>query len=616
MGQCDLPLRRVFVTADQNVKAVYEDNSVLLLDSSGSTFTSVDPHGSRTTQLTLFALKRYHHKLTEVISFRNLHVEPPLVIPLLCLSTHSLGYAVTTVSWSATFAEAAADGLLRSEDDGSLTLDSHDHAARVVLHANRHRLAVCYPLLVSTRRGQHSKNDYIWQTQLFAVWECPECWRHPLSVLQIAAHSINCSQQAPLQQELVLLSEPLAAHCTSQLPAAQFPDTSLIAFPKQSWWQDCSDRPPNDIAIKLEWTPEALYQFSPCTNEVAVWIHADESCVQSEQEGRFFRHASGHLRQERLYAAEAVPSHTTTGSARLPLASFANHATAIRCAPKLPWRQVSLARLPQSLQPSLVCTKRFCEERTYLCDLPDASDGVSGAVVHACTLQLCTDGSCNCRQLGSRGTGSTSSEQCSQEQNWKQDNMVQLAEAMQLCQQIHEQHTVEGVGTFTAFQDGSVKVAFEDRALLYMHPTGAHCTLINPEGSKVAVACANPLGAEKYVAEAVKFAAWAFCSPVERSAMLQQAASVKRELYKCQRTALLCDWAQGCAVEQCTDAEGSHVVEPDTLSHEHTSRSSEWCKAAPQWNDCCHSQLDPDQRQHLIERCLANSTRLLSTLSC
>lgn len=312
-------LRRVFVASDDSIKALYDDNSVLLLNTCGNTFTSIDQHGSRTTQLTLFALKRYHTKLAEVVSFRNLHTEATLSVPYLSPSTHSLGYTVTAVRWPTTLAEAAAEGLLQTEPDGSIALDSHDHAARVVLHVNRCRLAVCYPLLTSTCEHKH---DYSWQTQLFATWECPDCWQYPLSLLQAAVqeeHHVSEQQQ-----------EQLAANSTSQLPTAFSPDTTLSGVPKHTWWQDCSDRLPTDIAIKLEWTPEALYQYSPSTGEVAVWIHADESCLISEQDGRFFRHCTGQPELERLYAAEAVPTNTT-GSTRHPLGAMANHATALRC---------------------------------------------------------------------------------------------------------------------------------------------------------------------------------------------------------------------------------------------------------------------------------------------
>ena len=182
---------------------------------------------------------------------------------------------------------------------------------------------------------------------------------------------------------------------------------------------------------------------------------------------------------------------------------------------------------------------------------------------------------------------------------------------MQLCHQVHEEHKVQDLGKFTAFQDGSVRVAFEDRALLYMEPEGMHCNVITPEGQKVHVAVANPLGVEQYVAEAVEFAAWAFCSPAQRSAVLQQAANIQKELDRCQRSALLCDWAQGHVVDVQTAAEVSqaeHVVY-DALSdcHKHSSSVTGFLAVSD-------GQLDSQKRQQLIESFLTNNNQLLNTL--
>lgn len=207
----------------------------------------------------------------------------------------------------------------------------------------------------------------------------------------------------------------------------------------------------------------------------------------------------------------------------------------------------------------------------------------------------------------------TVSEQSSQEHKGEHNSIMQLEEAMQLCDQVHEQHVVEGVGTFTAYQDGSVKVAFEDRALLYMDANNSHCTVIDPDGRKITVASDNAVGVEQYVAEAAEFYAWAFCSPIERNAILQHAASVQRELQKCQRTALLCEWAQGQTVSDFTETSGMH--DSGRVHCGHGSQSNEMCADMPVPLSVDHDQLDPDLRQSLIDSCLANSTRLLSTLS-
>ena len=184
-------------------------------------------------------------------------------------------------------------------------------------------------------------------------------------------------------------------------------------------------------------------------------------------------------------------------------------------------------------------------------------------------------------------------------------------EAMQLCHQVHEEHKVQDLGKFTAFQDGSVHVAFEDRALLYMEPEGVHCNVITPEGQKVHVAIANPLGVEQYVAEAVDFAAWAVCSPAQRTAVLRQASIIQKELDKCQRSALLCDWAQGHVVDVQTAAE---VSQAEYVQYGAKSDCHEHGSSVPCFLATSDGQLDSQKRQQLIESFLANNNQLLNTL--
>lgn len=323
-------LTRLFLAADMSVKALYDDNSLFLLTGSGSTFTSVDPHGNCVTQLTLYAIKRYKRRLGEIVKFRNLHVDCALTLPGLADSYH-LGYRVSAVKWPATAAAAEAEGRLRFQSDGSTVLDSEDSAARIVLHPNTSRIAVCYPLLIPSAGASH--HQYSWQTQLFSVDATPERWQWPLHLLQVASAAREAKQH--VESDAAQLKEqnpsqtPLSR--TTELPAAAFPSTVLATFPKESWWFDCSHSLPRDITILLEWTPEALYQHNPDTHEAAAWIHSDESCLLSEKQGAFLRHRKDAPQPDRLYAAEAVPKHSSSqGGCRYALAEFAEHALLLR----------------------------------------------------------------------------------------------------------------------------------------------------------------------------------------------------------------------------------------------------------------------------------------------
>ncbi len=321
-------LSRVFISADLSVKAVYSDNSLFLLTKDGNSFSSVDPHGNCVTQLTLYAINRYKSKLAEVLTFRNLHVSRVLTIPSLHSNFNFLGYRITSVKWSLSPAIAQAEGLLRFEPDGSILLDSEENAARLVLHANQNRFAVCYPLLVPS--GDTAKHQYVWQTQLFAVASAPSAWHYPLCLLQQASASTTKPQQ-PSHIAPGIQSDQSSVNRTTELPVVVSPDGALSAFPKQSWWHDCSHMLPQDVTVLLEWTPDALYQYIPDTEETAVWVHADESCLLSEGQGSFFRHCRGKHHAERLYAVGAVPLHTNAGGdVEYPLAQFAEHALALR----------------------------------------------------------------------------------------------------------------------------------------------------------------------------------------------------------------------------------------------------------------------------------------------
>ena len=325
-------LTRIFLTADLGVKALYDDNSLFLLASSGSTFTNVDAHGNSVTQLTIYAIKRYKRRLAEVVKFRNLHADAALTTPGPQEGSYYLGYRVTSVKWPSSAASAEAEGQLRFESDGSTILDSEDSAARIVLHPNTSRIALCYPLLISS--ADATQHQYTWQTQLFSIDAAPARWRWPLYLLQVASAARQAQQQnleadTAQWKEQVQNQGPL--NRVTELPTAANPGTVLVTFPKESWWFDCSHRLPHDITILLEWTPEVLYQYNPDTHEAAAWIHSDESCLLSERQGTFLRHCKGIPHPDRLYAAEAVPMHSSSpGSRRYALAEFAEHALLLR----------------------------------------------------------------------------------------------------------------------------------------------------------------------------------------------------------------------------------------------------------------------------------------------
>lgn len=183
---------------------------------------------------------------------------------------------------------------------------------------------------------------------------------------------------------------------------------------------------------------------------------------------------------------------------------------------------------------------------------------------------------------------------------------------IQLAQEIHEEHAVADYGRFIAYRDGSVHVAFQDRTLLYLKSSHTHCDIITPDGHRVMVATATPVGVEQYVAQAMEFAEWVFSSPAQRASVLQQAAAIQKELGKCQRAALMCDWAQGHVpvIAHSTDVQKCCENYSDGL-HNGCLLADMPSPLACQSRQCPSSS----EREHVIQALLAQSTHLLSTLT-
>ena len=66
--------------------------------------------------------------------------------------------------------------------------------------------------------------------------------------------------------------------------------------------------------------------------EVEAWIHADESCLMTQQQGRFLVHFCSGNESPRTYAADSTPSHVWNAEGQLhySLAPIAAHACMLR----------------------------------------------------------------------------------------------------------------------------------------------------------------------------------------------------------------------------------------------------------------------------------------------
>lgn len=187
-------LKRILISEDGRLKAQFEDNTLLLVNGAGSAFIHCAPgsNGTKSRQLSEYALSRYAASLCAALEFRNLHADAPYYCKALLAATpaaqtFTVGYIISSVLWPASLKEAYDRGLITHMASGQIAVQSNDATARIVVaeHSTPLRFAVCYPLLVTDdpARGSYT---YVWQTQSFPVQSYPERWQ-PAVALALAA---------------------------------------------------------------------------------------------------------------------------------------------------------------------------------------------------------------------------------------------------------------------------------------------------------------------------------------------------------------------------------------------------------------------------------------------
>jgi hypothetical protein len=128
-------LLQIAVAPDGRVKALFQDNTILLVDASATYFTCRDPAtGSSTRQLCAYALSRYQPRLALVLQFRNRHTDAPVWCKALAQRSDqpfALGFRISTVSWQ--LAAAAPSGEEPGAAGAPLVAKSADGTARITL---------------------------------------------------------------------------------------------------------------------------------------------------------------------------------------------------------------------------------------------------------------------------------------------------------------------------------------------------------------------------------------------------------------------------------------------------------------------------------------------------
>jgi hypothetical protein len=166
-------LQRLWIGATGCAKALFADNSLVILSGSGQSFVHVSPDGGRTRQLSQYALRRFAPALAEVLACRNLHVDAPLLCAALRQhqlppdTVFHLGYPIVDLLWPLDAEEAFDQGLVEFLGARRIAVRSRCRSGRVVLDSSALRFAVCYPLLLE-HDVEQNVFTYTWHTQVRA----------------------------------------------------------------------------------------------------------------------------------------------------------------------------------------------------------------------------------------------------------------------------------------------------------------------------------------------------------------------------------------------------------------------------------------------------------------
>ena len=300
------------------------------------------------------------------------------------------------MQWLETVQAATSAGLLHFQAGGGTHLEAVGSTARLVLHPHGQRMAICYPLLVgcnndSTQYDYVWHTQLFSCSEVPARWQAAWSVAQAASKAghRIAARrQVQDSSKVPdgqIQAAGVKEEQNEGGAFLSILPSAvpqAQPSGDLMSFTSADpWWLNGSSTLlPATQAVHFEWTSDATYQFIqatqvsnavshlqkcwPCrtthahhspppqgllyepqvctftsrhdpdahSQEVEAWVHADESCLRTTQQGRFLSHHRGGHDSVSIFAVDAVPSHVwdADGHPCYALAPIAGHACLLR----------------------------------------------------------------------------------------------------------------------------------------------------------------------------------------------------------------------------------------------------------------------------------------------
>ncbi|GAX72778.1 hypothetical protein CEUSTIGMA_g234.t1 [Chlamydomonas eustigma] len=516
-----MDVTRIIIEMSGALKANFSDGTILVLSSKGCNFlVKRECHQQR--HLTDFALSRHAPALNMVLDFRNMHLDVPYINSKTLTTSReilTLGYHMRNIWWPSSVEMALSRGLLHMHADGKLALTTEDGTGKAVLHQLRRRMAVSYPLLVH-EDAVIGAYQYVWHTQVFSIMACPPRWKAILELLIEAAGILETTDTRGRDMAVVgTTNKEETSSISTELPNALkdrhagFQDTC----PCHGWWTEQTlSLFPDGLPVVMEWTPQATYQFHASTSEVEAWLHHnDDMCLVTSRHGRFisnFRYHPNSGLTEQLYAAHCVPESVWDKGKRLPLATFAAHASKLR--QQMATSLDSLLKTPEGTSFEMNC-------------------------ILGTPLRLTADFTCE-REINDSPLLQPINP-VSQLHMMKQ--LVEESFAVH-SDTILDKAEIPGWGSFCAFEDGRLRAFFEDRTILHMNRTHTHCKVVTLEGHAILVSVSQPAGVEGYVDASLAYISRVWKSPQQRLQERQQSSRIEVELLALERTNCLLSWDQ------------------------------------------------------------------------
>lgn len=147
-SQSSCRLLQICIAPDGRLKATFDDNVLILVDSRGTNFIWRDHKGTCTRQLCAYALGRYSSRLALVLQFRNRHCDNPTWCKALVAQQgqpFTLGFRIPSVAWQPTVATPPATPSSASKYNASTVIKSVDGSVRLTLDLECGRCA-CFLL--------------------------------------------------------------------------------------------------------------------------------------------------------------------------------------------------------------------------------------------------------------------------------------------------------------------------------------------------------------------------------------------------------------------------------------------------------------------------------------